>query len=547
MLSRRLTLTALAGAWPLSVVAGRQREDHYFRHGVASGDPTPTSVVIWTRVSGVNQPTAVYWEVSLDENFDRRIASGTANTGPGRDFTVKAVATELKPGQRYSYRFRLHSQWSPVGHTRTLPLGKVDRLRLAVASCSNYCFGYFNAYDAIARDSSLDYVVHTGDYLYEYGAGEWGDDSGIALDRRHFPAHEMVSLQDYRQRHAQYKLDAGAQAMHAAHPCILIWDDHEITNNPWTGGAQNHQPASEGDWIERRQAALQAWYEWMPVRDPASTDALTSYWRTLVFGDLATLVCLETRHTARAEQIEYLKHANQITDAASRDHFLQHTLGASGRRMLSAEMERDIESALRASKAAGQPWRLIGNAIPMARMPVPDLSSLPFVSSRSTNPDVQHLVWKAQWNLPWYTDTWDGYPWARQRFYQQCAAADVHDLVVLTGDSHSFWINQLEDDSGTPMGMELGTTGITSPGDFVDLGFSRDEALQLDQRFMQALSEIIWTDSVNNGYLKVDLTRETIEVSCVAVSTIRELSYQTSVIKQARITQSNDTLKLEVL
>ncbi len=497
--------------------------------------------MLWTRVSGYDIAVEVLWQVSLDELFKERVSQGVVVTGPERDFTVKALPNGLKPATRYWFRFLIDGAASPTGRTRTLPSGHVKRLRIAVASCSNYCFGYFNAYDAMAKDPDLHFVLHTGDYLYEYGTNEWGDDQGKLLGRAHQPPHEMVSLADYRTRHAQYKLDVGAQAMHAAHPCLLVWDDHESANNPWTGGAQNHQPQTEGEWLKRRAAALKAWYEWMPVRDPINGEPPENYWRTFVFGDLATLVCLETRHTARAEQIDYSDHRARIIDDSSRDQFLKDVLGAEERPMISSSMEKVIDSSLRQSVAQRQPWRLLGNAIPMGGMSLPDLTSIDFVNNRADDEDIAELLWKSRWNLPWYTDTWDGYPRARERLYQQCAASGARDMVVLTGDSHSFWFNVLADDAGNNMGVELGTSGITSPGDFLDLGFSTAEAGRLDQHIAEGMPEVHWTDNLHNGYLQIEITPENIHASCIALNTICELLFTTAVIKETWITRSEGT------
>ena len=289
--SRRTTLTTLSAAAAASAMpalgntASPARD--MFRHGVASGDPDATSVVLWTRISGVEEAT-VAWEVASDPGFRKVAASGQFATGAERDFTVKALAEGLKPGAPYYYRFRCKGVTSPVGRTRTLPVGPVKRLGIALASCSNFAFGHFNAYDAIARDPAVDFVLHTGDYIYEYGADGWGGEISRKLGRVHQPSHEIVSLSDYRIRHAQYKSDAGAQTMHAAKPLLACWDDHESANNPWVGGAQNHQPETEGSWADRRNASIQAYYEWMPVREPGPGRTRAQFWRTYVFGDLAT-------------------------------------------------------------------------------------------------------------------------------------------------------------------------------------------------------------------------------------------------------------------
>ncbi len=524
-----------------------------FRHGVASGDPDASSLVIWTRVtpaaSAPDRPLTVTWRLAPDPAFTGIAATGKAVAGPAADFTVKVLVGGLKPGQTYFYDFTVDGETSPTGRTRTLPTGALDRLGIALASCSNYAYGHFNAYDAIAKDPQVDVVLHTGDYIYEYGAGEWGDDVGTLLGRRHQPPHETVTLADYRQRHAQYKSDRGAQAMHAAHPFVACWDDHESTNNPWMGGAQNHQPDTEGDWATRRAASIQAYFEWMPVREPGPGRSRADFWRVYRFGDLATLVTLETRHTGRGEQVAYGPWFERIQTPQDRDAFMSEVIGDPARGMLSPAMEADLRTALEASKATGQPWRVIGNASPMARMLVPDVAALGIEPARNLkgatlgqSPD---LFWTGRWNLPFYTDTWDGYPAARERLYGLCQGAGVEDLLVLTGDSHSFWMNRLFDGEGRPMGLELGTAGISSPGDFVESGWDLETADRLDRLFESQLEEVVWTDNLHQGYVRVVLEPHVATADFVAVDTVLTDSYRPGVLRSTRIVRVDGTLDYE--
>ncbi|MFN9033847.1 MAG: alkaline phosphatase D family protein, partial [Alphaproteobacteria bacterium] len=406
--SRRETLAGLSvstlalGSHP--AVAAQAKPDPVFRHGVASGDPDATSLVLWTRVTA-REPVEVEWELAHDAAFRRTIQAGLVWTGPDRDFTVKILVSGLQPGGRYHYRFRTLGETSPVGRTLTLPTGRLNRLGIALVSCSNYAFGCFNAYAAIARDAAVDVVLHTGDYIYEYAADGWGAETARRIGRVHEPAGEIVTLSDYRIRHAQYKSDAGSRAMLAAKPLLCCWDDHESANNPWTDGAENHQPATEGDWASRREAALQAYYEWMPIRDPAPGRTRAQFWRTYVFGDLATLSTLETRHTARALQVDYADWRDRVSSRQEAEALERETIGAPGRRLIGPDQEADLEAAWRASVAAGQPWRLIGNPMPIARTRVPDVAALGLVPDLS-NPAAAVLAWKGRWNLPFYPDTW---------------------------------------------------------------------------------------------------------------------------------------------
>ncbi len=522
-----------------------------FRHGVASGDPDATSLVLWTRVEPEGDgPVTVRWQLAEDADFARVVAGGEVTTDAGRDFTVKAVAGGLQPGTRYAYRFLAGDAVSPTGRTMTLPLGRLDRLGIALVSCSNFAFGFFNAYDAIARDEAIDVVLHTGDYIYEYGGTDgWGHETAAAIGRTHAPAREIVTLADYRMRHAQYKRDAGSLAMHAVKPLLCCWDDHESTNNPWMGGAQNHQPGAEGDWEERRAASLQAYYEWMPIREPEAGRRREQFWRTYRFGDLATLVTLETRHTGRSEQVDYGPWVAQITTEAERDAFMTGVIGDPARTMISPEMAAHLGDGLAASVAAGEPWRLIGNASPIARMLVPDVAALGVDVSAPPPGEVPgagaNLLWKAQWNLPFYTDTWDGYPAAREALYDTAKAAGARDLLVLTGDSHSFWANRLADAGGAAMGVEIGTAGVSSPGDFVETGWAPEVAEALDRAFEAGLEEVVWTDNLHQGYVRVVLTRAHADVDYVAVDTVLSPDYRTSVLRSFRVVHRAGSLAYE--
>lgn len=520
-----------------------------FQHGVASGDPEQSSTVLWTRLTTTAKSVECGWEVAQTPQFDNILQRGSLATGPQRDHTIKVVVAGLTPGATYYYRFRAGQHTSPTGRTRTLADGTLESLGLAVASCSNFPFGYFNAYEAIARDESVEFVLHLGDYLYEYGPDGYGGGIGAQLGRQHNPPREMVSLADYRQRHAQYKADPQSRAMHAAHPLIPLWDDHESTNNPWLGGAENHQPAAEGSWQTRRSVSLQAWYEWMPVREPASDEDPAAYWRHFRFGDLASLVTLETRHTGRVQQIEYDISTLLEMTPASAESFLQDVVGAPGREMLSDDMQAFAAAALAESISATRPWRLIGNQIPIARMAAPQLAAadIDYLESRVSSDNLQRAKYfqrLGELGLPLYLDPWDGYPRAREAFYQSCREAGASDLVVLTGDSHSFWQNALHDDTGRAMGIELGTTGITSPGDFLEFG--NEGARLMDDRLVASNPEILWTNGISNGYLRVHITPDQLQADFVSVSSILSRDYDTGTLRSLTVRHEGAGLSYEV-
>ena len=282
-----------------------------FRHGVASGDPHHRSVVLWTRVTPKHDSlVAVECEVATDPNMRRVIARHTEYTSSLRDFTVKCVPHGLEPGETYYYRFAALGEASPIGRTRTLP-HYTSRVRFALASCSNWPAGFFAAYGNIAR-KDIDAVIHVGDYIYEYANGTFGD--GTATGRIPAPNKELLTLNDYRTRYAQYRTDPNLQAAHRQHPWIIVWDDHEVANDAWLNGAENHNPEQgEGDWQTRKRRAIRAWYEWQPVREPQFGEAPGRIFRSFRFGNLVELNMLDTRHFGRDQQIPGLVDLNTLS------------------------------------------------------------------------------------------------------------------------------------------------------------------------------------------------------------------------------------------
>ena len=514
-----------------------------FAHGIASGDPMTTSVVLWTRISEREGPTPVGWTVATDPDFDRVVASGRTTTGPERDYTVKVIPQGLAPGTAYWYRFEVGDNLSATGRTRTLPVGSLDQLVIAVASCSNYPFGHFNAYEVIADDPDVDVVVHLGDYIYEYDENGYGGDDGRRLQRIHEPRHEIVSLDDYRTRHAQYKSDPGSLAMHAMHPLIHTWDDHESTNNPWMNGAQNHQPDTEGDWPARRARSLKAYYEWMPAREPANGRKPEERWAHYKFGDLASVITLETRHTARSEQVDLGANRDQLTDPDAAARFYANVVGADDRHLLSAAQESFLAQELAESVGAGRPWRVLANQTILANVIAPDIDEPDMQALLAAQPEESASLSEAlsavgKLGIPANMDAWDGYPAARERLYTLATSAGARDLLVLTGDTHVFWQNRLFDQFGADMGVELGTTAISSPRGFYQLG---DAAMNRYDTLTAARNDsVVWTDGRFRGYVKLTLTRSDARAEFISVSTIDSRDYATIALRTARIVRSND-------
>jgi alkaline phosphatase D len=550
-LDRRTLLTSFgAGALAAPAVAGpKQGATVAFLHGVASGDPHADSVVLWTRVTPGMGAAAipVGWQVLDGEAV---VASGTAEASPERDFTVKVIAGGLRPGVDYTYDFRVGDVVSPVGRVRTLPVGATPDVVLAVASCQLYPGGLFNAWDAVSKLERLDAVIHLGDYIYEYGARErdYGGATGASLSRLHQPPREIVTLEDYRLRHAQYKSDPDLQAAHARAAFICVWDDHEVTNDSWSMGAENHQPETEGDYAVRKATALRAYYEWMPLREPQAGLSLDHINRSFEFGDLATLAMVETRLLARQKPLDYATDMPMVDGAPDLVAF-NATLNAPDRDLL-GDAQRDwLKGVLTASKAAGRPWQVLGNQVVMARVKGPDVTRIASPAQiegllaglpEEVRTGVGQMIQLYRLGVPFGLDSWDGYPAGRERLYAAFAEAGVQP-IVLAGDSHAYWINDLKDASGARRAVEFATSAITSPsaGDAV-------APLPLGPLLSANNDEVVFCDQTAKGYILLTLTPERAEAKLQSVSTILAKPYDARTVSTWVVTRDTDGLTAPV-
>lgn len=310
-----------------------------FYHGVASGDPLQDRVILWTRVTPNDSSSKILvkWEISENPDFKTITKSDTITTSILRDFTVKVDAIGLQPKTKYYYRFLALDKTSPTGETKTLGQ-ETDSLKLAIVSCANWEWGFFNPYSKIADRKEIDAVIHLGDFLYETASGKYGD---TTIGRFNIPRHEIVSLSDYRTRYSQYRLDVGLKRISAQHPMIAIWDDHEIANNSYTEGAQNHQP-EEGDYQKRKAAARQAYYEWIPIRENQP------HYRKFSFGKLVDLVMLDERLAGRVKQVDSISDPNFENENRS-------MLGEAQLQWLEGELKNSVST-----------WRIIGNQVPFS-------------------------------------------------------------------------------------------------------------------------------------------------------------------------------------
>ena len=509
-----------------------------FQHGVASGDPTHDRVVLWTRVTPAKPGGVPYaWELLPVDRRAGGAKRGTGVTGPDRDYTIKVDVAGLPAGRAYTFQFKAAGVASSMGRTHTLPKGPTKDVVIAVASCSLYPNGYFNAYQAIADLPRVDLVLHLGDYIYEYGGPlTYGMDSPVAKQRPHDPPHECVSLDDYRRRHAQYKSDPGLQAAHGRAPWIVAWDDHETANDSYAEGAENHQPEVEGSWNMRKAAALKAYYEWMPIRDPAAGQSLAEAGtRSFRVGDLAQIVMLETRLTARDRQLVYQGDLVPAGGGTMDVDGFRKRLADPARRMMSEMQERWFASELAGSVQAGHAWQVVGSGVVMGRLMMPligrdltpeQMAALPEAARKR----IERWQPIASLGLPYGLDMWDGYPADRERVYAAMTGARARPIVV-SGDSHAFWCNELSDAGGKRVAVEFGGTSITSPG--ADDGM---KTLKIGPAFANASPEVVFSDQGAKGFVLLTLSHGEARSDLMAVSSITSKTFTTRAMKSFRVT-----------
>jgi alkaline phosphatase D len=435
-----------------------------FYHGVASGDPLPDRLIIWTRVTpeATTESIPVKWEVSVSEDFSTVMASDTTSARPERDFTVKVDVGGLQPGTTYYYKFNALGATSPVGRTKTTPVSSMDSIKFAVVSCANWEWGYFSAYEKIAERNDVDAVLHLGDYIYEYASGRYGD----TTIRKNLPTHEIVTLEDYRSRHSLYRTDRGLRKVSQRHPMIAIWDDHEVANDAYTQGAQNHQPDQEGEYQKRKNIAKQVYYEWLPIRE---SDKL---YRSYSYGPLADVVMLDERLEGRT------KPADSITDP---------TFNNEERAMLGKEQLGWLKEKLSNSTAS---WKVIGNQVLYSDV------------------DLSRVTPKRPRNL----DAWDGYPAEKKDLSNFIATKHIKDILILAGDTHSSWAIEAAIDvprtynaktSAGAFAVELGTTSISSANQ--DESAPADTVKKREALVLKTNPHVKYLNARDHGYMLLTL------------------------------------------
>ena len=532
---RQLIATSALGLGGLAFQSGKLAAQTLsaargFTHSVASGEPAADGMLLWTRYVGTGDSAKVRVELAESADFARVVAGGEMVTGPWRDWTAKISVDGLKPATRYHYRFvAADGAVSPVGRTKTLPTGAAPRFNLGVFSCSNMPFGHFNAYAHAAARDDIDLSLHLGDYYYEYKRG------GYPANNPRWdlvaPQTETVALSDYRLRFASYRADRDLQALHAAHPMVMSWDDHESTNDSWEGGAQNHQ-ADEGDWATRRSASIQAYREWMPIDDVP--------YKSYAIGNLATLFRTETRLLARTKPVEVAAFFKESDVAAALIAFKAGAWRDPSMTMMGPMQESWLAHGLAASTKAKTRWQVVGTGTiagetytpseaPTWLAPDADMRAKAYVGAG---------VALAKAGLPYNMDAWGGYPAARARLLSSAQRANAN-LIMLSGDSHNAWAYELSND-GKRAGVEFAGHSVTSPG--FEQATRAADPKAVAAAMVRASPELKWADTSRRGYMRLSLTPAAATNEWVFMDTIASRSLTVQATHGMRVRAGEATL-----
>jgi len=517
-----------------------------FAYGVASGDPLGDRVILWThaKYAGNTGDVALTYEVATDNAFTRAsvVSSGLVIATSSTGFTAKVDAIGLEAGKTYFYRFKADGTTSPVGKTRTLPASTATEVKFAVFSCANYPEGFFHVY-GLASQSDAQYAIHLGDYLYEYQNGYYPTVPTAA--RIHEPSTEIISLAEYRTRHAQYKTDPDLKVLHASMPMIAVWDDHEVANDTYKDGAENHTASTEGSFSARKAAALQAYHEWMPVRTGSDQNII---YRSFDFGSVLSLHMLDTRLIGRDKQVEFADLLNPAKAATA-----QATLYSATRELMGNTQSTWLTGKITSSTAT---WQVLGQQVLMGRMefPVSVLSALnpatltdaaavqtglasitAYVTAKNTPASSRTATQAGLMNttlnpkLGYNLDAWDGYPVAREKLLATILGANKK-LVVLSGDTHNAWHNQLTlagyisaSQAGLKVGEEFATPSVSSVG--LESYFSTLPSANVKSIYESVVDDLKWMDPSRRGYLKMTFTKTQAKGEWIFVNTVKSTTY----------------------
>ncbi|MFK7809475.1 MAG: alkaline phosphatase [Saprospiraceae bacterium] len=476
-----------------------------FYHGVASGDPLSDRVIIWTRYTpeekGKSHP--VKWIIAKDKALTEVVNEGIATAYPDRDYTIKIDVLGLEANEYYYFQFIENGRKSALGRTKTAPRRNAEKVKLAVISCTNYEAGYYNALASLAKQDSMDAVIHLGDYIYEYEPGGYGAEE---LDRHHLPAKELISLEDYRTRYAQYRLDEDFQEVHRMHPFIAIWDDHEIANNAYAQGAQNHQ-TDEGDYLKRKQSAKQAYYEWLPIREKSGGQL----YRKITMGKLADILLLDERIAGRTAPAENPKDKIFMDEE---------------RTMLGAQQYEWLTKSLSSSEAR---WKIIGSQVLFS-----DLDQKAGRPKRPVN-----------------MDAWDGYPAEKKRFVQFLKEYQIEDLVFVSGDTHCSWAFEVPTSAaayrkgGTKetVAIELGTPSVTSAN--YDEYAEVDQIEKLEGVYKKENAHLKYVNLRDHGYLLLEISEEEVLATYRYVETVLAKTEKEIIGEHITIKSGNKVIELK--
>jgi alkaline phosphatase D len=531
---------ALAAGSVLSACGGGDGVMVQFNYGVASGDPLSDRVILWTHAKYDGFPDAVplTYQVATEASFTNVVSSGSVTAGENSGYTAKADAVGLAAGSEYYFRFRSGKWISPVGVTRTLPAAGATEVKLAVFSCSNYAFGYFNVYDAAAA-SDAQFAIHLGDYIYEYKDGEYP--AAPVTGRNHTPTSELYSLEHYRTRHAQYKSDVNLKRLHARMPMIAVWDDHEIANDAYMTGAENHTEGAEGTFAARKANAIQAYHEWLPIRTGVDTSII---YRSFDFGNLLSLHMLDTRLIGREKQ----QTVAQLADPA------QLKIWQSPKRQLMGGTQMTwLQNAMATSTAK---WQVLGQQVVMAATWLPYSVQASFQAyfaspnattvgaiitevanyktAYATDGAATYINAVTNPALPYNLDAWDGYLAARETLLQTFVGVAAltptigKKLVVLAGDTHNAWHNNLTlltgPGKGTKVGEEFATASVSAPGWEAYFPTLTSTIKGLFEE-TTAISNVQWMDPSRRGYLKMTFTAAQAKGEWIFVDSVTNSGY----------------------
>ncbi|CAH6723386.1 hypothetical protein CLIB1444_15S00144 [[Candida] jaroonii] len=466
------------------------QNDYEFVHGVASGDSTNDSVILWTRISPSIETTddiPVFLSISEDKLFKNQ-STFTVVTNQKVDYTVKVDITGLLPNRDYYYQFfALSGRSSRIGHTKTFPNENdiIEEIKFSVHSCSNYAGGFFTAYAMSAIKESVDFVIHLGDYIYEYENGKYTN--GTDIGRTHFPNKELYELDDYRQRYGSYRLDEDLQLSHGDYPWVVVWDDHELADNSWLRGSVNTQGI---EYVNRRNAFLQAYHEWMPIRPQEN---LSKIWRPFNFGDLADLFMIDTRHYSR-----------DVTDTYDNGDYIASIADRPERTMMGFDQEEWLYTSLNKSNAT---WKLIGSQT------VVNSISFEKIGEIIGDPFTERNY-----------DSFDGYTANRKRFIDAIVENDLQNVILFSGDFHISWVHEIFSNSSTynfqsgkgSSIVEFAVTGTSSPTTFPK-NYTIEQCYDVSELLVSSNEGVVWNEGWFRGYSEVNVNKDELVVKFYGV------------------------------